>query len=370
MEIESEPRRIVADSVLGGGQDETGWQKWSGRLGVLVRTLKLFWKFTHEKPADSRPRGVVPVERMTREGVLAAPDRTLWRLGHSSLLLKLRGGLWLTDPVFARRASPVWFAGPKRFHQPPISIKELPPVKVVLISHDHYDHLDKRAIRKLAKKTELFVVPARVGEILVKWGVDRAKVRELEWWDETEIDGVRLAATPTQHFSGRSLWNRNQTLFASWVIVDPGANGGRDGELRVFYGADSGYFPGFRKIGERYGPFDVTLLENGAYNVRWPVVHMQPEETVQAHRDLGGNWLLPIHNGTFDLAMHPWVEPMERVQALAARHGIEVCTPRFGEPVRLSEMSRGECWWRGVDDAVAEVGRAAGRNPQKLPVGS
>jgi len=328
--------------------DSDGWfRMWWERLGMLGRTARLFWKFTFDKPQGTRPGGRVPVDAVTREGLLAAPDRTLWRLGHSTVLMKLRGGFWLTDPVFAERASPVWFAGPKRFHKPPISIKELPEIKAVVISHDHYDHLDKNAIRKLAKKTEWFIVPLGVGAMLVEWGVDRAKVRELEWWDETQVDGVRLVSTPTQHFSGRSIWHRNETLFCSWVVID--------GDLRVFYGADSGYFEGFKRIGERFGPFDVTLMENGAYNVNWPLIHMQPAETVQAHRDVRGEWMVPIHNGTFDLAMHGWTEPMERVQELAAKHGVRVCTPRFGEAVRLNDMGAGSCWWRGVGVTSSEL---------------
>jgi L-ascorbate metabolism protein UlaG (beta-lactamase superfamily) len=319
-----------------------GWiRMWWGRVVVLGRTARLFWKFTFDKPANTRPQGAIPVVRMTREGLLAAPDRTLWRLGHSTVLLKLRGEFYLTDPVFGERASPVWFAGPKRFHAPPISIRELPPIKAVVISHDHYDHLDKQSIRKLRKKAELFVTPTGVGAELRGWGVAAAQVRELGWWEETAVGGVRLAATPTQHFSGRSLWNRNATLYCSWVVMD--------GDFRLYYGADSGYFAGFKEIGAKYGPFDVTLVENGAYNVGWPLIHMQPEETMQAHEDLRGKWLVPIHHGTFDLAMHPWTEPMERVQALAARRGARVCTPRFGEAVAMTAMDVGSCWWRGVD---------------------
>jgi L-ascorbate metabolism protein UlaG (beta-lactamase superfamily) len=313
--------------------------------------LKLLWKFFFDKPAFTRPRGSIPVKPMTREGLLAAPDRTLWRLGHSTVLLKLQGAFWLTDPVFCQRASPVAFAGPKRFHPTPISVDDLPPIHAVLLSHDHYDHLDRAAIRKLAHKTSHFLVPQGVGEILIGWGIDRAKVKAFAWWQETEIatgaGTIKLAFTPTQHFSGRSLWNRNQTLFGSWVI--------HDGDFRIFYSGDSGYFEGFQAIGAKYGPFDVTLIENGAYNHRWRAVHMLPEETAQAHRDLRGRWLIPIHNGTFDLALHPWTDPMERIQELAARNALDVCTPRFGEAVTLHAMSAGDCWWRVVDGADAET---------------
>jgi L-ascorbate metabolism protein UlaG (beta-lactamase superfamily) len=331
----------VATALDSFEESGSGWRLFVNRAKVVARTARLFWKFSFDKPAYTRPRGQIPVVKLTREGLLASPDRTLWRLGHSSVLMKLRGEFWLTDPVFAKRASPLWFAGPKRFHTTPISIKDLPPIKTVLISHDHYDHLDRVAIRKLAKKTETFLTPPGVGALLQKWGVKAEQIRELSWWQETEIAGVRVASTPTQHFSGRSLFNRNQTGWTSYVIIDD--------DVRLFYSADSGYFDGFRQIGAKYGPFDVALIENGAYNVRWPVVHMQPEETVQAHRDVRGRWLLPIHNGTFDLAMHPWTEPMERVQKLAAEQRISVATPRFGEPVSITATTSGDCWWRSVE---------------------
>ncbi len=312
-----------------------------------ARMLRMFWKFMREKPSYTRPQGAVPVVPMTREGLLAAPDKSLWRLGHSTVLMKLEGEFFLTDPVFAKRASPVWFAGPKRFHAAPIRVKDLPPLKAVLLSHDHYDHLDKRAVQKLARKTEMFVTHRGVGGHLRRWGVAAGKVRELDWWGEVEVatakGPVRVVGTPTQHFSGRSLWNRNDTAWGSWVVID--------GEFRVFFSADSGYFDGFKEIGRRFGPFDVTLIENGAYNVRWPQVHMQPEESMQVHKDVRGKWMVPIHNGTFDLAMHAWTEPMERMQGLAARDGVLVCTPRFGEMVRMDAMTAGECWWRGVESA-------------------
>jgi L-ascorbate metabolism protein UlaG (beta-lactamase superfamily) len=347
------PKPVASDGLETDGDAIARREEWNlegrGLWGKIIRPFRMlwiFWKFMRQKRPTTRPQGEIPIVPMTRAALETAPDRTLWRLGHSTVLVKLEGAFFLTDPVFAERASPVWFAGPKRFHPAPISIKELPPIKAVVLSHDHYDHLDKRAIQKLRKKTELFLTQRGVGGHLRRWGVDAKKIRELDWWEQIEVatakSPVKLVATPTQHFSGRTLWDRNRTAWGSWVIID--------GDLRVFYGGDSGYFDGFREIGAKYGPFDVTLIENGAYNVQWPVVHMQPEETVAAHRDLRGKWLLPIHNGTFDLAFHPWTEPMERVQGLAAREGIQVCTPRFGEPVRLDAMEKGERWWRAVED--------------------
>lgn len=308
------------------------------RLGA-ARTLRLIWNSLFNKPASTVPvTGDVPVQALTRAQLLAAPDRSLFRLGHSTLLLKLRGEFWLTDPVFSERASPVQWAGPRRFHLPPISIAELPPIKGVLLSHNHYDHLDRAAVLALAGKTGVFLAPLGVGDTLVEWGVPAGKVRQFDWWQSTLIDGIRFVATPAQHFSGRGLFDSNASLWASWVILDDG--------LRVFFSGDTGYFDGFRQIGERYGPFDVTLMETGAYDRQWPHVHMQPEQTLQAHLDLRGRWLVPVHNGTFDLAMHAWHEPFDRISALAVREGVQLATPRMGERLDLERPDPGQAWWR------------------------
>ncbi|HSI57619.1 MAG TPA: MBL fold metallo-hydrolase [Ideonella sp.] len=309
----------------------------------LAKGLRLVWDVLFHKPANTVPAGEIPVETLTRAQLLAAPDHSLFRLGHSTVLLKLRGEFWLTDPVFSERASPVQWAGPKRFHQPPISIAELPPLKGVILSHNHYDHLDHAAIQQLSGKTEHFLAPLGVGDTLIEWGVDAAKVQQLDWWQGTSVGGLRLFATPSQHFSGRSLFDSDQTLWASWVI--------QDDEFRLFFSGDSGYFDGFKAIGERFGPFDVTLLETGAYNHQWPHVHMQPEETLQAHLDLRGRWLMPVHNGTFDLAMHAWHEPFDRISALAAERGVALATPRIGERLDLHQPQAGRPWWLAVDAA-------------------
>lgn len=303
----------------------------------LLKAALIAWRFFFDKPVDTRPAQGVPVLPITHAQLLAAPNGSVFRLGHSTVLLKLRDAFWLTDPVFSERASPVQWAGPKRFHQPPIQIDQLPPIKAVILSHDHYDHLDHVAIMKLAAKTEHFLTPRGVGDRLIGWGIDPAKVRQLDWWESTEINGLRLVATPAQHFSGRGLSDRNQTLWASWVILDK--------DLRIFFSGDSGYFDGFTRIGEQYGPFDLTLMETGAYDVNRPDVHMQPEETLQAHIDLRGKWLMPIHNGTFDLAMHAWHEPFDRIVALAAARGISISTPRMGEALDLQRPHHGQPWW-------------------------
>lgn len=308
--------------------------------------LKIGWDFLVNKPSDTTPDQPLPVRRLTRRDLQASPDHSLYRLGHSSVLLSLRSGWWLTDPVFSLRASPVQFAGPKRFHPVPITTEELPPLAGVLLSHDHYDHLDHATIMALADKAEVFLTPLGVGDRLMDWGVPRARVHQLDWWDKIDLDSVQFTATPAQHFSGRGIGDRNRTLWASWVITDD--------DLRLFFSGDTGYHDGFAEIGRRFGPFDLTMMETGAYNDSWPYVHMHPRETVAAHRDLHGRWLLPIHNGTFDLAMHSWYDPFEQVLTHAAPHEIDVATPIFGERVDLRAPHAGERWWRpliGADSA-------------------
>ncbi|WP_187367229.1 MBL fold metallo-hydrolase [Massilia mucilaginosa] len=308
-----------------------------------AQLARLTWTFLTGKNKDTVPSGAIPVQALTRAQLLAAPDNTLFRLGHSTLLLKLDNAFYLTDPVFSKRASPVQWAGPARFHQPPISIEELPPLKAVILSHDHYDHLDHASVLALAAKTEHFLTPLGVGDRLVAWGIDAAKVTQLDWWQERKVGKVRLVATPAQHFSGRSLSDGNSTLWASWVFVHK--------DLRVFFSGDTGYFDGFKAIGNKFGPFDVTMLETGAYDKQWPDVHMEPEQTLQAFLDLKGKWLMPVHNGTFDLSLHPWHEPFDRIAALASARGVPLTTPEMGQALDLNNPAPGQAWWKRVDPA-------------------
>jgi L-ascorbate metabolism protein UlaG (beta-lactamase superfamily) len=309
------------------------------------KTLGIAWRVLTQKPASSVPRAPIPVQALDAAALAAAPDASLFRLGHSTLLLKLGGEFWLTDPVFSERASPVQWAGPKRFHAPPIAIVDLPPIKGVILSHDHYDHLDRAAVLELAPKVETFIAPLGVGDRLVAWGIPAAKVRQLDWWQQTAVAGVRFVAAPAQHFSGRGLSDGDTTLWASWVILAGG--------LRLFFSGDTGYHADFKTIGERFGPFDVTFMETGAYDVQWPEVHMQPEETLQAHLDLRGRWLMPLHNGTFDLALHAWHEPFERILALAQARGVALATPGMGERLALADPQAGRRWWQEVEGVPA-----------------
>lgn len=306
----------------------------------LRKTLQIMWKLLTEKPADSVPAAPIPVQALDQAALAAAPADTVFRLGHSTVLLKLGERYWLTDPVFAERASPLAWLGPKRFHEPPLALDDLPPLAGVILSHDHYDHLDRAAVLALAARTEHFVAPLGVGDLLVKWGVPAAKVHQLDWWRSVTLGDVELTCTPAQHFSGRGLGDGNSTLWCSWVI--------RRGERKVFFSGDSGYFRGFKAIGDKYGPFDLTMVETGAYDPQWPDIHMQPEETMQAHIDLRGAVLMPIHNGTFDLAFHPWHEPFERIAALAAERGQQLATPVIGTPLSIGTPAVDQRWWRMV----------------------
>ena len=318
--------------------------RFKGDVDALTMTAKDWitssWRFLFEKNHQV-PDQPIPIRTVDlsvfNEGAKNQLSST-W-LGHSSLMINMDGYRILTDPVFENKLT---LMGPTRFIKNfPLDPKELKDIDLVLISHDHYDHLSKASIQVLAPVTKRFVVPLAVGKRLVGWGVPEDKIVELDWWESHEVDsGLTITATPARHFSGRGIGDRNSTLWASYVISSPGFN--------VFYSGDSGYFPGFREIGEKFGPFDMTFLECGAYNEAWHFVHMFPEETVKAHLDLKGRVLHPIHWGTFNLSLHPWFEPMERLVQAAGQHDIEVATPMAGETIVLQNLNLGGSWWENV----------------------
>lgn len=318
---------------------EMSYQNTFGKL------MDISWEFIRAKRSEPQPQVNLPVEPISFQQLQNADSPVLYRLGHSSVLIKLDGEFFLTDPVFSERSSPVQWAGPKRFHETPLAIEDLPRLKAVVISHDHYDHLDKETLKQLSAKVEYFVTPLKVGQRLVDWGLDPKRVIEKDWWESVQLGSVKLIATPAQHFSGRGVFDKDETLWASWVIQGEQAN--------LFFSGDSGYFGGFKEIGERYGPFDITMVETGAYNELWSEIHMLPEQSVQAHMDLKGKAMLPIHNSTFDLALHDWYEPLERVSIAAEQNQVQLLTPVMGEQVSIKAPAQSVAWWLELIDPSA-----------------
>ncbi|HUD32453.1 MAG TPA: MBL fold metallo-hydrolase [Variovorax sp.] len=310
----------------------------ASRSGWKIWTRFLTAKKEHTRPAEPLP--MRPVTRAQLDALDPGANHLI-RLGHSSVLLKLRGAWWLIDPMFGERASPVSFAGPKRFQPTPLALAELPPIEGVILSHDHYDHLDVGSIEGLRDRVRRWFVPLGVGARLREMGVAADRIEEFDWWQAGRLGEVRLTATPAQHFSGRGLFDRDRTLWASWVL--------ESGDQRIFYSGDSGYSPGFAQIGERFGGFDIALMENGAYDAYWPSVHMQPEESVRAFRDVRARVLLPLHNSAFDLALHTWHDPLDRVADIAARERIELATPRLGEVLTVGVPRENVRWWQNLE---------------------
>ncbi|WPG39892.1 MBL fold metallo-hydrolase [Variovorax sp. EBFNA2] len=307
-------------------------------------TWRIWSRFIVGSKVDTVPVDPIPVRALTPQALeaLAADANHVVRLGHSSHLLKLKGKYWLIDPVFSERVSPFTWVGPKRFHKPPIQLEQLPPIEAVILSHDHYDHLDVATIEYLATRVQRYFVPLGIRARLIEMGVPAERVTELDWWQGGEHAGVKLTATPAQHFSGRAvtLTDRDRTLWASWVV--------QSGDQRIFYSGDSGYFPGFKQIGERFGGFDLALMENGAYDAYWPGVHMTPEQSVKAFEDLRGKVLYSVHNSTFDLAFHTWHDPLDRIADLAQAKKIELATPVIGEVLTVGQARTNVRWWAGL----------------------
>ena len=295
------------------------------------------WEFlftkNHRTPNTELPVKQVDLSHFSSQG---SDQLNVTWLGHSSLMINIDGYKILADPVFEKRIS---IFGPTRFNgDVPLDVQQIPKIDAVLISHDHYDHLNKFSVQCLIEKSNKFIVPLMVGAQLIDWGVPRDKIVELDWWQEYRLDqNLIVAATPAQHFSGRGVTDRNKTLWASWVIQTPFHN--------LFFSGDSGYFGGFKQIGEKYGPFDMTFIECGAYGEGWPKVHMFPEQTVQAHLDLKGNVLHPIHWATFNLALHPWYEPMVRLTAAAHIRNVKSATPIVGETTVFDMRIPAARWW-------------------------
>lgn len=289
------------------------------------------------KPKEELPVGVPDFDRELSEDEV----QVTW-FGHSSLLLQMHGMNILIDPVFSERSSPVSFVGSKRFSHPPVTVEELPHIDIVVISHDHYDHLDYNMIKALDEKTDRYIVPLGVENHLERWGVEEDKIQNMAWWEEITVGGLSIGCTPARHYSGRSLDDQFATLWASWVFEDE--------YHRIFESGDSGYGKQYQQIRERYGDFDFVLTDCSQYDLAWPDVHMFPEEAIRAVQELGAKTAMPVHWGAFALSRHAWDDPAERFSTAGESSGLLIVTPMIGETVNLKEAENYmERWWREID---------------------
>ncbi|HRH37474.1 MAG TPA: MBL fold metallo-hydrolase [Flavobacteriales bacterium] len=311
----------------------------------LSTMLKVMWTMM-KAPGAREPKEPLPTVEFDCEAWDRIPNHEIgicW-FGHSSLLIKLDGLTFLTDPVFGERASTFTFAGPKHFpYTHRITVDQLPRIDVLLLSHDHYDHLCYETIVELlaSRKVERCVAALGVGAHLEKWGMPSSMITEVEWWQQMEVGSVKLTFAPSRHFTGRTMRNRFSTLWGSFVLE------GRN--KRFYFGADSGYSPTFKELGQRFGRFDLVMLECGAYSEYWPDIHMFPEQAAQAAKDLNADVLMPIHWGKFALGLHPWKESITRITKRGEEMKLPLLTPRIGRIVAEFELSSSERWWEEVD---------------------
>jgi len=288
--------------------------------------------------ASQHPRKDVPL--VTPDPSLAAGDLAVTWYGHSSAVIEIDGYRVLADPVWSDRCSPSSLVGPRRMHPVPIPLADLPRLDAIAISHDHYDHLDMPTIRELVRtQSAPFLVPLGVAAHLDRWGVPPERIVELDWNESVDVAGLHFVATAARHFSGRG-FARDGTLWASWVLT--GA------QRRVFYTGDSGYWDGYAEIGAKHGPFDVTMIQIGAYGPGWPDIHMTPEDGAAAHLDVRGDLLIPLHWCTFNLAIHSWAEPADRLWREAKARDIRLAIPRPGERVDVDDPPAVDGWWQAI----------------------
>jgi L-ascorbate metabolism protein UlaG (beta-lactamase superfamily) len=320
-------RMRASPQFIGGPFENTPRQNTDSSL---LKTYRLY-----SQGQVREPRFEIPVMPVSLQAPPSQELRAIW-FGHASVLVELDGVRIMTDPVFSDVVSPLPPIGPERLHRPPIALRDVTGIDAVVISHDHYDHLDMKTVQHLAPQGTHFYVPLGVGAHLERWGVPPAQIHDMDWWERADIKGVTIHCTPARHYSGRKRMN-NPTLWASWTI--------RGSHRSVYVSGDTGYAGHFKEIRRRLGAVDLALMKVGAYGDTWLDIHMAPEPAVQAHADLGAKTLLPIHWATFDLSYHAWDEPIVRTLAAAKAKGVHVITPRIGEVFTFGQPFRNVPWY-------------------------
>lgn len=285
---------------------------------------------------DKVPKEELPEVKPDFKEFLSGTARlkVIW-FGHSSFILNIEGKIVLVDPVFGD-VGPIWFIG-SRFQDSVVKPKDLPLVDYIVISHDHYDHLEMDTMKYYAGKNVKFIVPTGISSYLIDWGIKKENITERSWWEDAKFDGINFTAVPAQHYSGRRGLNGNYTLWASWIIKTDKHN--------VYYSGDSGYDIHFKQIGEKYGPFDVAFLDTGQYDERWREIHLLPKESIQAYKDLNAKKYVPVHWGVFSLGFHTWFDPIETITRLARENNVNLVTPKIGQVIDLENGSTNENWW-------------------------
>ena len=313
-------------------------------MEVNIHSIIAMLKEIMNPDPNVAPAQNIEVDKIDPRTLMGQPDtltRITW-LGHSSFLIEIAGKTVLLDPVFGQYAAPHRLLGRARFNREmPITIAELTHIDAVIISHDHYDHLDYPSIDELKDKVGRFFVPLGVANHLRRWDIDEDNIVEMDWWQEAEYAGLKIVLTPSRHMSGRALTDQMATLWGSWIVQSAYSN--------IYFSGDGGYGKHFKAIGDKYGPFDVGLIECGQYNELWKDMHLMPEESVIAALDVKADLIVPVHWGSFALATHGWTDPVERIMKAAQLMNVPLATPRIGEPIEITDSLNvtPNPWWIG-----------------------